>query len=50
MVIEAKLLGCDLDMNELVQHTGEEWFDGSYDDIIKYLKSRPSFFWNTSFA
>ena len=50
MVIEAKLLGCELDMNDLVQHNDESWFKGSYDDIVKYLKSRPAFFWEKSFA
>jgi len=50
MVIEAKLLGCELDTNDLVQHSDESWFKGSYDDIVKYLKSRPAFFWDKSFA
>ena len=49
MVIEAKLLGCELDMNELVQHVGEKWFDGTYDEIVQYLKGRPQFFWKNSF-
>lgn len=50
MVIEAKLLGCELDMNHLVQHKDEEWFNKSYEDIVKYLKGRPAFFWKKSFA
>lgn len=50
MVIEAKLLDCELDMNDLVQHYEEEWFSKSYEEIVEYLKSRPSFFWEKSFA
>ena len=49
MVIEAKLLGCELDLNDLVQHMGESWFDGTYEEIIEYLKGRPQFFWKNSF-
>ena len=50
MVIEAKLLDCDLDINELVQHHDEKWFNKSYEDIVKYLKGRPQYFWKKSFA
>ena len=50
MVIEAKLLDCELDMNDKVQHHEESWFDGTYEEIVEYLKSRPSFFWENSFA
>ena len=50
MVIEAKLLGCELDMNHLVQHTDEGWFNKSYENIVDYLKGRPAFFWKKSFA
>lgn len=50
MVIEAKLLDCELDMNDKVQHHEESWFDGTYEEIVEYLKSRPSFFWKNSFA
>jgi len=46
MIIEAKLLGCDIQTNENVQHVNEEWFTGSNDDTINYLKSRPSVFWD----
>ena len=49
MVIEAKLLDCELDLNESVQHCNEDWFNSSYEDIVAYLKSRPSFFWKKSF-
>ena len=50
MVIEAKLLDCELDLNDEVQHSDEEWFNSSYEDIVKYLKSRPDFFWQKSFG
>ena len=49
IVIEAKLLGCELDINELVQHGNEEWFKQDKDSVINYLKSRPSFFWEKAF-
>jgi len=49
MVIEAKLLGCELDLNELVQHTEEDWFNKSYEEIVNYLKGRPAYFWEKSF-
>ena len=47
MVIEARLLGCDLDLNELVQHCEEEWFNMPYQEMVDYLKSRPGYFWKT---
>jgi len=46
IVIEAKLLGCDLKMNENVLHKEEEWFNGTNEDIFGYLGSRADFFWN----
>ena len=49
LVIEAKLLGCELELNENIQHLGEEWFNSDYDQSIEYLKSRPSFFWERAF-
>jgi len=49
MVIEAKLLGCELDINDLVQHQDEKWFNQDYDQIVEYLRGRPSFFWDKSF-
>jgi hypothetical protein len=45
MVIEAKLLGCELVINDLVQHKDEEWFNSSREDMISYLRDRASFFW-----
>lgn len=49
MVIEAKLLDCELDTNDLVQHHKESWFKKSYEDVVKYLKGRPGYFWKKSF-
>ncbi len=48
-IIEAKLLGCELKLNENVQHCGEEWFNKDKDEMIEYLKSRPAFFWENAF-
>ena len=50
MVIEAKLLDCELDLNDAVQHYNESWFNSSYEEIVEYLKSRPLFFWKNSFV
>lgn len=47
MVIEAKLLGCQLHVNNYVQHEKEEWFNT--DDITsieEYLYASPGLFWN----
>lgn len=47
MVIEAKLLGCKLQLNEFVQHKDEEWF--ATDDlqaIEEYLYTARKTFWN----
>lgn len=45
VTIEAKLLGLDLILNKNVQHKDEPWFNGSREEMLSYLKSRPSFFW-----
>lgn len=47
MVIEAKLLGCKLVLNDFVQHKDEEWFNQSNEQIIDYLKSTPKLFWDS---
>jgi hypothetical protein len=47
MVIEAKLLGCELILNNNVQHQNEAWFNESYENIMNYLKSRTKIFWNS---
>lgn len=53
MVIEAKLLGAKLVLNDFVQHKDEEWFnpkeDGIDDEITQieqYLYSSREWFWN----
>ena len=45
MVIEAKLLGCDVVTNSNVQHASEDWFRSAPGDICSYLKGRPDVFW-----
>jgi hypothetical protein len=49
LVIEAKLLGCNLQTNEHVQHRDEEWFNKPKEDIINYLRTRKDFFWMHAF-
>ena len=45
-VIEAKLLGCKLEINDDVQHTTEDWFATDIlEDIEDYLKLAPQVFW-----
>lgn len=48
LVIEAKLLGCKLQLNDNVEHKDEEWF--ATDDLSlteSYLYAAPGIFWNT---
>jgi glycosyltransferase involved in cell wall biosynthesis len=48
MVIEAKLLGCKLHLNENVQHKDEEWFStDDLDSINDYLLASRQLFWNS---
>ena len=44
MIIEAKLLGCELDLNENVQHKDEDWFS-TKEKILKHLETRANVFW-----
>lgn len=47
MVIEAKLLGCKLQLNSNVQHKDEPWFaTENLDEIEEYLFGSPQLFWN----
>tara|TARA_B100000131_G_C18115575_1_gene611179 strand:+ start:961 stop:2880 length:1920 start_codon:yes stop_codon:yes gene_type:complete len=47
LVIEAKLLGCDLVLNDNVQHKDEEWFaSDSMLDTESYLYAARDRFWN----
>ena len=47
MVIEAKLLGCKLELNDNVEHASEDWFNQSIEDINAYLKNAPETFWTS---
>ena len=49
-VIEAKLLGCELILNENVQHKDEEWFAGDKETTMKYLRGRTDLFWDELIA
>jgi len=42
--IEAKILDCDLILNENVQHKDEEWFETA-DTCLEYMYDRPEAFW-----
>lgn len=46
LVIEAKLLGLELELNENVQHSPEAWFNFDIETCENYLRTRPDFFWN----
>lgn len=49
MVIEAKLLGCQLVVNDYVQHHKEEWFaTDDVDSIFDYLHASKTMFWNST--
>ena len=48
VVIEAKLLGCELDLNDNVQHRDEEWFaTDDLDNIEAYLYAARDVFWSS---
>tara|TARA_R100000315_G_C5233464_1_gene144543 strand:+ start:1574 stop:2425 length:852 start_codon:yes stop_codon:yes gene_type:complete len=44
-VIEARLLGCDLILNDYVQHKDEDWFQ-SQEACDKYMRQRATAFWS----
>jgi hypothetical protein len=44
MTIEARLLNCDMKLNDNVQHRHEEWFSNK-ELALQYLKGRTSVFW-----
>ena len=44
IVIEAKLLGCELILNEFVQHKDEDWFR-TIESCEEYLNNRTDIFW-----
>ena len=45
LVMEAKMLGCDLALNEHVQHKDEEWFV-TQDSCYEHMDSRGDAFWS----
>ena len=45
IVIEARLLGCDLILNDNVQHSDEDWF-ATQDACYAYMGDRATKFWN----
>jgi glycosyltransferase involved in cell wall biosynthesis len=45
VVIEAKMLGLELMLNENVQHASENWFNGSLDEIESYILDGHNRFW-----
>jgi len=45
MIIEAKLLGCELLLNDNVQHKDEPWFK-TKQSTLEYLRKRTDIFWN----
>lgn len=47
IVIEAKLMGLDLDLGELVQHTQDSWWTQTPEQLLAWLRFRPQFFWKT---
>ena len=48
-VIEAKLLGCELVLNDNVQHKNEDWFIGSRENALEYLHGRADVFWSETY-
>jgi hypothetical protein len=47
LVVEAKLLGLDLELNNNVQHKDEAWFKGkSAEEVDSWLRTRGKHFWN----
>ncbi len=47
VVIEAKIIGIDLALNDNVQHKDEEWFkETTSEQIVEYLRTRADFFWS----
>ena len=46
LVTEARLAGCQVEVNELVQHAGEPWFSTrDLDAIEAYIEEIPARFW-----
>jgi glycosyltransferase involved in cell wall biosynthesis len=45
-VIEAKLAGCELILNDNVQHKDEDWFDTTPANVDNYLRTAGNRFWS----
>ncbi|NBP57725.1 hypothetical protein EBU71_14565 [bacterium] len=45
LVVEAKLMGLELSLNDNVQHKDESWFNSSITEIEEYLLDGPDRFW-----
>ena len=45
LVIEAKILGCDLILSDYVQHQNEEWF-ATKESTVEHMRSRVKAFWS----
>ena len=45
MITEAKLLGIEIVTNDLIQHMTEDWFDGTEEERLAFLRSRNKEFW-----
>lgn len=46
IVIEAKIMGLELALNDNVQHKDEAWFSKTPEEIVAHLKTRAEFFWS----
>ncbi len=47
LVIEAKLLGCELEINDNVLHASEDWFKtDNIEEIENHLREQPKRFWD----
>jgi hypothetical protein len=44
LLIEAKILGCEIILNEKVLHRDEEWFQGDSKSILAFLRDRKAIF------
>ena len=46
IVFEARMVGCNIILNQNVQHSKEEWWlEGGIEGTEEYLRGRPEAFW-----
>ena len=45
LVMEAKMLGCELILNDHVQHKDEQWF-ATQESCYEHMHSRTDVFWS----